>query len=462
MRVRFFRGIICAFAVMSLLTACSNDDSAPATVKVYTPETAPEPEHILKAETPLYLTYDNSCGDLSELNEYFRIRRSETKLPDEQTYEVQTKSPLTPAQLAQIADDNECVILISELPQPIKLEPKPELESKPEPQNKPDPQPDTEPSFTTFNDPAYKNQTSLHFINAEQAYRILFNGPQGLKSFAKIGIIDRNKVNGQNPDLIDQLLPGSDTTSNSSETDHGQYVLGIMAAKANNGWGSVGVAGLQAKFLYKSLPIRRRTSDGGIVDMVTVANTLRTMGANGIDVVNLSLGVSRKCLRRIGQCTHPIAADPTVLRAMKDTAAKYGTLFVIAAGNSHDEVPVYSSPRDGILVIGAIDHMRQKSAYSNYGPGVNFYAPDFGVYGLSFNGYENRAKVENGTSFTTPLVAGAAALIKSYLRQNGTNISAADLATLILRNGTNMRTDITVLNFGKAAEDAQKLVNQSR
>jgi thermitase len=308
-----------------------------------------------------------------------------------------------------------------------------------------------------FNDPIIKWQTALKTINAFNAYKILLTGPYALTDTVKIGIIDQGHVNPLHPDLTGQLLEGSDTSTKSRKVKHGQYVLGIMAAKAGNGIGTAGIAGMRAQFLYKSLPLLERKKDGGMVDMLKLAEMLYAMGEAGIDVVNISLGIIRRCSSKFGKCSRPIVADPTVLKAIKETSAKFGTLFVVAAGNDSDEVPVYSTINDGVIVVGAVNESKERSKYSNYGPGVNLSATDSGVFGLSFNSYANHESFENGTSYTAPQVTAAAALIKGYLRQNGTLLSAPDLAELILRSAKNSQLD-----FGRAAQEAQKLLGADR
>ncbi len=104
-------------------------------------------------------------------------------------------------------------------------------------------------------------------------------------------------------------------------------------------------------------------------------------------------------------------------------AQKQGIICVAAAGNDGSDIQVYPAALPGVIDVASTNNYDVQSSFTNYGappvklaaPGEAIMAPyPWGTYAVAW-----------GTSFSTPLVAGTAAIM---LGQNGT-CTAGEVAT---------------------------------
>lgn len=194
---------------------------------------------------------------------------------------------------------------------------------------------------------------------------------------------------------------------------HGTLVASLIAARGGNDIGVAGVA-----WNVKIMPLT--ALDGmGFGSSDDVADAISYAVSNGAQIINLSLeGYT----------------NSTDITAALAYARSKGVLTVAASGNAPDNptgydldiLPVYpaclsSDPSLAVMAVGGTDTLDQKSPYSNYGACVNVMAPSFDLFGArpvsllatstgAKSGYEGGF---SGTSLAAPLVAGAAALLKS-------------------------------------------------
>ncbi|MCC4614983.1 S8 family serine peptidase [Xanthomonas campestris pv. asclepiadis] len=195
--------------------------------------------------------------------------------------------------------------------------------------------------------------------------------------------------------------------SASSSSWHGTHVAGIVAAAANNGAGTAGVA-----FNAKVLPVRVLGRCGGylsdIADAIVWASggTVSGVPANPTPakVINLSLG-------GIGTCS-------TTLSNAIASAVSRGTSVVVAAGNSNVDVS-NSVPANcpNVIAVAATTSAGAKASFSNFGQGVDIAAPGQAILstlnsGTTAAGNPSYA-VYSGTSMAAPHVAGVVALMQS-------------------------------------------------
>ncbi len=111
---------------------------------------------------------------------------------------------------------------------------------------------------------------------------------------------------------------------------------------------------------------------------------------DNVDVINLSLG---------GVGYQPLLHD------VIEGAQKCGIMVVCSAGNDNvDTEIIYPAAFDDVITVGAIDRLGNRSYFSNYGDEVDFVAP-----GHELQIDDN--KIINGTSFSSPFVAAAVAMV---------------------------------------------------
>ena len=173
---------------------------------------------------------------------------------------------------------------------------------------------------------------------------------------------------------------------------HGNQVGGTANAVTNN---SVGVAG--AAWNAKTMSVNSSClNDPGY--LCHTVDGILYAAANGADVINCSWGGSHR----------------TVLRQAVQTALDSGALIVAAAGNEDTNNDIersisYPASYPHVLSVGATVNANDRKAYfSNYGRTVNVFAAGADIATTTLD--EKYDKVD-GTSFSTPLVSGIAALV---------------------------------------------------
>jgi type VII secretion-associated serine protease mycosin len=235
-------------------------------------------------------------------------------------------------------------------------------------------------------------------------------------------------------DLRKNLLSGTSVTSGGNGKNdhdgHGTEMASLIAAHGRpNGSGVVGIAPAA-----KILPVVDTNADG-TGDSFKTAKGVTWAIEHGARVINYSG-----------------ATGPSFdLNEAIALAAKKDVLVVAAAGNkSQDVVAAYPAAIPGVLSVGASDESGRPAPFTVTSKSVQLCAPGVNIESASPN---NRYWNGQGTSESTAIVSGAAALIRAKFP----DLSASDvirrLTTTATDNGVPGRDDrcgYGVINIVKA------------
>ena len=256
----------------------------------------------------------------------------------------------------------------------------------------------------------------------------------------------RKEIVGDDPNVNDGKVYGNNILEY-DDSSHGTGVAGLIGAKRNNGYGIDGIADNVRIMVLKAL------NNGDEFDK-DIANAIHYAVDNGAKIINMSFGKNIS--------PHKAWVD----EAFKYAAA-HDVLLVQASGNDNLDVdvkPQYPNRNyldtskvvaDNVINVGAsgpLNDTTLAAAFSNYGKkNVDVFAPGVKVTSIDMG---NEFQTADGTSFSSPIVAGVAALVLEYYPK----LSAAQLKQVILqsatpltgtmvnRPGSNVKVDFTTLS----------------
>jgi subtilisin family serine protease len=284
----------------------------------------------------------------------------------------------------------------------------------------------------TANDPYLGSEWHLAQVGASTAW----DSTQG--AGVTIAILDSG-INVSHPDLVDHLVPGYNFYSgNTDVTDvcgHGTAVAGVAAANTNNATGVAGVAGAA-----RIMPIRVAFSDtnGCTAYYSTVASGLTFAADNGARVANVSYS--------------GVAGSSTIMSAANYMKSKGGLVFVSAGNNNVDE----NITSDGsVIAVSATSTNDTKASFSSWGNFVTLSAPGTSIISTDKSGGYSTWQ---GTSFSSPLSAGVAALVMSARP----DLSGAQVESLLYSTAVDLGAAGRDPVFGYGRVDAAAAVRAAK
>ncbi len=286
--------------------------------------------------------------------------------------------------------------------------------------------------FFTPNDPRYGQQSWMGLMKLDKAWDVAQGAPTVLIAIIDSGTdwqhedlsaniwtnpkeIPNNNIDDDKNGYIDDvrgwdfvgnisaaeaqqgiLRPDNDPRVSGTVNDgtaHGTVVAGCAAASTNN---AIGVTG--TGFKCRIIPIKCGSDNPGMGGILRGYEAIAYAADLGAHVINCSWG---------GAGLNAAAQD------IIDYATAKGSLVVAASGNDGLNNDVYlqsPSSLDGVLSVGASTAADRVSGFSNYGRNVEVYAPGENILSTYPN---NQYRALSGTSFSSPLTAGVAGLIKA-------------------------------------------------
>ncbi len=256
-------------------------------------------------------------------------------------------------------------------------------------------------------DPLIANQYHLNTIKALSAWDIV-KGDTNIV----IGISDWG-VDVTHPDLINNIkynyldpIDGIDNDNDgyldnyrgwdmgendnnpSGYISHGTFTAGLSSATTDN---NVGISG--TGFNCKFLPVKVCNAAGqGTMTYESIVYAVE----HGCSIVNCSWGNTFYS----GQYGQDVVDYATINR---------GALVIAACGNDNNAVPFFPASYNYVLSVAASDINDHKANFSSYGHFVDIVAPGDNVWSTGMGGIYGSS---GGTSFSAPITAGCAALLK--------------------------------------------------
>lgn len=181
-------------------------------------------------------------------------------------------------------------------------------------------------------------------------------------------------------------MGNNDNNPSNPSSIHGTFVAGAACAMTGNGTGIAGVGG-KTKFL----PIKIANDESGAL----------TTGYEGI-----VYAADHGC--RIINCSWGSPAKSQLCDDVIKYAQSRGCLVVAAAGNTGTDVKYYPASCEGVISVCATNSADTKWNNSTFSHRIDVAAPGEGIYSTA-NG--DKYQSSSGTSFASPIVAGAAALV---------------------------------------------------
>jgi len=334
----------------------------------------------------------------------------------------------------------------------------------PAPAPTPTPAPSTNPTPapvpTQFNTTEFRRSDGPLQHNAASAWAAGWTG-QGVT----IAIVDTG-IDKTSPEFAGRISSASrdmfdatNTRGYNATDDHGTDVA-MVAAAARDNTGILGIAWGATLMALRSDTPGTCVEDGGSSDPktggcefsdTTIASAINYATAHGAKVINLSLG-----------------GDPpsTAVKNAVTAAANAGVFIVVAAGNDGSANPdafgaaIDTAGSGAVIIAGSVDENGAISDFSDKaGNQPNHFLTARGDAvccqykdGKLYVDSQNYIYLFSGTSFATPQIAGAAAL----LAQAFPNLTGKQIADILLRSAFDAGASGTDSVYGRGILDIAK------
>lgn len=248
---------------------------------------------------------------------------------------------------------------------------------------------------------------------------------------------------------------------------HGTHVASMISSQIN-GVGSVGIAP-DAELIFikcaneKGVFPSRNWINGAIEYAIEVGADIINLSIQSYAVNDIKYGSSTS---GTGYIDAPTAYESSIKKAWDN-----GIIIVSAAGNYNTNYASYPANNDNVICVGALanESLDTKATYSNYGNGgtkadangkqvacgdIDLVAPGggYGANAKSNSSYSDSSW--GGTSFASPLVAGAIALYKEAYP----NASQSDIIKALYESCFDLNNEEY---FGNGRLDVKKFLSTS-
>jgi subtilisin family serine protease len=213
------------------------------------------------------------------------------------------------------------------------------------------------------------DQSSMGFLDDDQSSMGFLDDDQ-----SSMGFLDNAGI-----ELLDDQSSMGFLDNGTGAKSHGTFVAGILVAVAPEA----------------TIMSLRAFDDAGKTNMFTLAKAIRYARDRGATVINMSFGT---------------LTVSKVLKEAIDYAKAANIVLVASAGNNNTSAVQFPAAYSGVIAVAATDLNDRKASFSNFGSYIFVDAPGVHIMSSVPGG---KYGIANGTSFSAPIVAGMAALIRS-------------------------------------------------
>ena len=220
------------------------------------------------------------------------------------------------------------------------------------------------------------------------------------------------------PDFKGRVIPtgvntslSGDVNSSSDDNGHGTQVAGVVIDSTLD------------NVIVKPYKVLDKWGQGTVI---TLAAGIICAVNDGVDIINMSISLSE---------------NSETLREAILLADRNDILLVAASGNDSSDTAYYPASYDCVIKVGATNEAGTIANFSTRGNDVDFAAPGVGIYTTNIGG---TYKTVNGTSFSSPLVAGLAATILSY----EPDLSSEDIREILIENAVYIQETDSKIKYG--------------
>ncbi|WP_394995846.1 S8 family serine peptidase [Emticicia sp.] len=305
------------------------------------------------------------------------------------------------------------------------------------------------------------SQTQLAMLGADKMHQKGFHGEGMLIGVLDSGFLNANQLSFFKDLFSEKRVIGTwDFVNNEinvyNDHNHGTNVLSCMAAFEDSR--IVGTA-------YKANYLLLTTEDVSSETKREEANWL--FGAEmadsvGVDVINTSLGYNLFDNAAQNYKYSDMNGDRALATRAADWAAQTGILVVASAGNEGTSAWKYvgtPADADSIIAVGAVSSNRVIASFSSYGPSADGrIKPELSAQGAGtvIGNTNSSVGTSNGTSFSSPLMAGfVASFWQAFPKLTNMQVREYLIRSASQYENPNDRVGYGIPNFDKAYEIAE-------
>ncbi|MEZ4796101.1 MAG: S8 family serine peptidase [Flavobacteriaceae bacterium] len=291
-------------------------------------------------------------------------------------------------------------------------------------------------------------QNQVEMISADALHQLDYTGQgvtiavldAGFPNVNTMGAFQRLRDAGNLLDGYDFVNRTSNVYAYTGNT-HGTKVLSTMAGFIQNEY--VGTAPDASYYLFRTEEAEQENpvEESYWVEAAERADSL------GVDIINTSLGYKGYDNPNYSYTNNDLDGNTAFITKGANIAFEKGMLLVNSAGNSGASGVNAPADAEGVFTIGAVDLNGDYVSFSSQGSAIQpTQKPDVVARGAAafVIGPDNIIVQNNGTSFSSPIMAGGLAC----LRQALPDLTNAEMMQLVRESGSQYATPDYFLGYG--------------